>query len=291
MAMNHELIKKLMTQKSTNLVSDLKALVSVERKATGDILHYFYVVGRRRIYAQYNYPNIYKFSMGILGYTEHETQRRVSASRLLGEIPELEEKLNKGELSLTAVSIANSLFNREHKAQNTFSLEKKTEVLKSFENKSVFECEKEVLRFATVTPPPKEKVRHISEETVQITLNVPKEFLEEIETLKNHYSHSDPGISTSELLRRLVKAAAAKKDPAREPRRTVSVSKQKIDSAHEETSKLDITSMQKAASATTTPLVRSETRKPSARLCKSHNQLHAINTLGFEKMDVFLNPH
>ncbi|MDZ4678174.1 MAG: HNH endonuclease signature motif containing protein [Oligoflexia bacterium] len=217
--MNTKLIQKLMKEESKHVVSGLKNLVSIERKNTGEILHYFYVIQKRRIFADYGYSNIYKFGIKELGYTEAETQIRVTSSRLLGEIPELELKLNEGKLSLSTVSMANTLFNREKKAENAFTLDKKIEVLKNFENKSVKECEKEIFKVATVIPVPPEKVRQVSNETAQMTINVPLEFLDEIETLKNIYSKSHPGITTAELLALLVKKETQKLDPAREPRK------------------------------------------------------------------------
>ncbi|MDZ4678633.1 MAG: HNH endonuclease signature motif containing protein [Oligoflexia bacterium] len=205
-----------MNEESKHVVGELKKLVSIERKNTGEILHYFYVIQKRRIFADYGYANIYKFGIKELGYTEAETQIRVTSSRLLGEIPELELKLNEGKLS---VSMAHTLFNREKKAENAFSLEKKIEVLESFENKSVKECEKEIFKVATVMPVAPEKVRQVSKELAQITINVPLEFLDEIENLKNIYSNSHPGITTGELLAMLVKKETQKLDPVREPRK------------------------------------------------------------------------
>lgn len=56
---------------------------------------------------------------------------------MLREMPEMEEKVNSGELSLTNMNMAQSLFKKE-----LFTREKKKEILLKLENKSTAQAKK-----------------------------------------------------------------------------------------------------------------------------------------------------
>jgi hypothetical protein len=69
--------------------------------------------------------------------------------------------------------MAQSLFRQEAKNENSFSKEQKIEVLEVLENKSVRECEKELLKFSSQLILPRERVRPITENTVEVKFNAP----------------------------------------------------------------------------------------------------------------------
>jgi hypothetical protein len=210
--MNIELKDKLMTLDPRSLVLDLKKLIASERKLKSKILHYLWVVQQKRIFAELAYPSLFEFCTKHLGYTEAESQRRISASRLLGEIPEIDQKVNEGSLSLSALSMAQSLFRQEAKTDQPFSREKKTEVLAALENKSARECEKEILKYSSSSDTflPREKIKPISDSMVQVSFSAPKEFVERLERLKVSRSHTKQSSSTFEILNSLVDAALEK---------------------------------------------------------------------------------
>jgi hypothetical protein len=205
--MNLELKNKLMNLKSQALVLDLKNLVGEERKLKARILHYLWVIQCKRIFAEFGYPSLFEFCIKHLGYTEAETQRRISAMKLLGELPQIEEKITEGKLSLSALAMAQSLFRQEAKNENSFSKEQKIEVLEVLENKSVRECEKELLKFSSQLILPRERVRSITENTVEVKFNAPNEFIEKLEKLKALRSHKTGGASTYETISNLVDEA------------------------------------------------------------------------------------
>jgi hypothetical protein len=92
-------------QKTDNvLVADLKALVVKERETLTEILNYLIEVENRRIYLARGYSSLFAFLTSELGYSESAAQRRIEGMRLLRDLPEAEEKIEKGELSLTVAS-------------------------------------------------------------------------------------------------------------------------------------------------------------------------------------------
>lgn len=65
------------------------------------------------------------------GFSEDQAARRISVMRLLKELPEIEDKISSGELSLSNLNQAQSLFQAEKKFENLYSREQKLEVLKA----------------------------------------------------------------------------------------------------------------------------------------------------------------
>src|ERR1700678_1776080 len=98
-----------------NLISNVKRLVTEERKLTAELLRYLCEVQRRRLFAVYGFPSLFMFCVKYLGYTESQTQRRLEAMRAMAQIPEIEEKIKGGALSLTAVAQAQSYFKSQER--------------------------------------------------------------------------------------------------------------------------------------------------------------------------------
>lgn len=98
------------------LLSKIKALVQEERKLTLSILHHLREVERRRLFAALAYPSLFEYAVRELGYSPSAAQRRISAMRLLRELPEMEAKIQEGKLSLPVVAQAQSFFHQEAKA-------------------------------------------------------------------------------------------------------------------------------------------------------------------------------
>ena len=70
---------------------------------------------------------------------------------LVKEIPQIEEKLEEGTLTLTHLGMAPSLFKREERSgQKAFSRQDKIELLQKLETTSKREAEKIVSQSATV---------------------------------------------------------------------------------------------------------------------------------------------
>src|SRR5579863_1786593 len=90
------------------LLEKTRSLVKEEREITARILHHLREVERRKLFSDLGYPSLFAYAMGDLHYSESSAQRRISAMRLLKEIPELEGKIASGSLSLSVISQAQS---------------------------------------------------------------------------------------------------------------------------------------------------------------------------------------
>src|SRR5260221_140198 len=111
--------------------------VDGERAAITIVLHHFKEIERRRLYSAHKYSSLFQMAMDRYGYTEDQANYRISAMRLLKELPELEEKIASGALSLTHLNMARTHFRNEKKQTSKEpSREEKLEVLRQMENTS-----------------------------------------------------------------------------------------------------------------------------------------------------------
>lgn len=151
----------------TALLLDTKILVAHEREISLKVLHHLKEIERRRLFSDKGYSSLFDYAVRELGYSEPSAARRISAARLLKEMPEIEKRIESGVLSLTNLSMASQLFRNE----DIKDVSAKKEILKQIEGTTKAECEK-VLKMMippTDIPSPFKIVKwNLSEETVKI---------------------------------------------------------------------------------------------------------------------------
>ena len=75
-----------------------------EKSATVNLLKHLHEVNRRKLFADYNHSTLAKYIVAELGYSENEAWTRIQAMRLLRTVPEIEKKIESGQLSLSNAS-------------------------------------------------------------------------------------------------------------------------------------------------------------------------------------------
>src|SRR4051794_3851889 len=106
---------------NNTLLNKTKSLATAERKITLEVLHHLREIFRRRLFALRGFNSIFEYATKELGYSDASAQRRLAAMRLLTEIPEAEDKIKSGELTLTNAAQAQKLFNSEAKTGKPLS--------------------------------------------------------------------------------------------------------------------------------------------------------------------------
>ena len=129
------------------LHKELLVLRENENKLTSEILDKLQLMEKYRAYLKLGYSSLFDYLVRGLNYSESMAYQRQSCLRLSGELPEIKEKLDNGQLTHSNISLAYKLIKDQ-------SVEKKREVLKSIENKSFREVKKIL---APVAPPVKIK--------------------------------------------------------------------------------------------------------------------------------------
>jgi len=120
----------------------LSELVKSERKITHEILLCIQQMDQTKAYAELGYPSLFEYLVKAQKYSEGAAQRRISAARLLRELPEIEKKVQEGNLNLTQLSKLATATRQDQKATGKkVSTEQKRELLEQMENKTGFETE------------------------------------------------------------------------------------------------------------------------------------------------------
>src|SRR4051794_23834027 len=103
-------MKNLKALSDGELHLETDGLVKEERRVGTEILHRLRENERRRLYASMGYSSLFQYCVEALKYSESAAFRRISAMRLLAEIPEVEGAIQEGRLSLSTACQAQSFF-------------------------------------------------------------------------------------------------------------------------------------------------------------------------------------
>lgn len=128
---------KLNHLSDTNLLLEMLTLVKKERALLAQVLWHLKEVDHRKLYADARCGSLFEYCVKVLKYSEGQASRRVSACRLLKELPELGEDIQSGELNLTQLNQAKNFFNEE----KILDREEKIEIMKKLKGKTVKETE------------------------------------------------------------------------------------------------------------------------------------------------------
>src|SRR5688500_15998798 len=75
-----------------------------ERRATAQLIEHLREVERRKLYCDLGCTSLAMYCRKILKLSEASAQRRIDAMRLSETLPEVKQKLESGELPLTAAA-------------------------------------------------------------------------------------------------------------------------------------------------------------------------------------------
>jgi len=102
-----------------------------ERMSTIEVLWHLREIDKRMLYAIKGYRDLKEYCVKELKYSEGSAWKRISAMKSLVEVPEIEEKIERGSLNLTQLNMARTHF-REVKA----TIEERKEILLTLENQN-----------------------------------------------------------------------------------------------------------------------------------------------------------
>ncbi len=188
------------------LVCNLRTLIHQERKLLGEILEHLKEVDSRRIHLREGYPSLFEYAVSSLGYSEAQAYRRISAMRLLKDLPEAKPLIESGDLNLTHLTQAQEYFRTCVRKQEPVSRESKIDLLQTLKNKSTRETETVFAKLAPETVF-RERERPVSEEKTEIRFFASKELLEKLKRFQDLDAHALGGQSYAVLFQRLVDLA------------------------------------------------------------------------------------
>lgn len=188
--------------KDNDLLFQTKTLIKKERELLTKILAHLREIDRRKLYCDLGYGSLFEYAVKELNYSEGQAGRRIQAMRLIKEIPQVEKSIAKGELSLSNVSQAQSLFKTLAKEeQKPLKRNEKMNVLNHLKNKSTRDGQKALFKLhpqacSTV----KEKERAISDEATELKLVINDALKQKLEKVRTLLGVKGAHMSYAELL-------------------------------------------------------------------------------------------
>jgi hypothetical protein len=274
-----------------------------QRAITLELLSQLNEIERRHLYSKFSCASLHDYCVRELKMSSGNACHHINAARLLREIPAIEEKVLSGAIAITTITQAEAFFKREAKVGNKFESSRKEEILSRLEEKSTREADK--ILFAESVQPEihlREKISQKSASLTEVKLYFDEETMQMLLRLKEVWSHAIPNASLADVIRRSAKEAVKKNDSLKKAETGVKTpalgfSKAGIRRAiwKRDQSQCTFVDSRSGERCKAKHFVEEDHIKPKAmgcdfsleniRLrCRTHNQRHAIDSYGFEKM-------
>ena len=213
-----------------DLSFQLKQTVREEKEITLKVLRLLREVEKRRLFAKRGFSSLFEFAVKELAYSESAAGRRISAMRLIKEIPSVEEKIQDGKLNLSTANKVAPFFCEEKKLNRECSETTKEQILQKIEGKSQREVERTLVELSPNRDfSQKEKQRLITPEITELKVFLNREQIKKLERLKQLRGNNK---SNAQLIEWMLDQTLQKIDPAvsKVNKRTATVKKKKVKS-------------------------------------------------------------
>ena len=193
---------------NTNLLSKTHDLVQDERRITVELIEHLREIEARMLYAEVGYSSLFEFCVRHLGLSEGSAYRRISALRLIKEVPEVRDQIEAGTFSLSNAARVQAVFRTEKKNGKKRSPAEKKVIIDRVQGLSKKECELTLMQLApeaTLSSGEQfEKLRLLTPEKTELKMVLDKVTLEKADRLRDHLSHVMPYGNYADLFERLV---------------------------------------------------------------------------------------
>lgn len=170
------------------------------------------------LHFEMGFQNLHEFAVQHLGLSDASAYRRITAMRVVREIPDVRAGLESGALCVANITAANTVFRAENKAGRPRSVEEKKKVFQQLEGLSKREGERKLLEIAPQALP-RERERALTPELTELRVVVDAETLQLLRQLRNAHPQED----TPALLKRVLKESVARLQSSRQPKQPVVV--------------------------------------------------------------------
>ena len=192
-------------QTNTELHEQTLLAVASERRSTHLVIALLKENHARRLYAEMAYPSLFAYVHECLGYSESQAYERVKACELAGRVPEVAEKLESGELSLSVVAKLASHIRREGTG-----IEETRELAEELSNCTIREAERVLVQHAAFAPTVQERITPKTSEISEVKFGADAELLKLLERAKELCAEA----SSAEVIRSALKELIRKKEKA-----------------------------------------------------------------------------
>ncbi len=208
-------MKNIKSLTNLELLSKTRILAAYERRLGVELLHHIREIDARKLYAD-GHASLHEFLVQELKYSDGAAHRRIQAMRLVRDLPEAEDKLRSGAITLTTASQLQNFFRAEKKIGATYSIQEKRELLTQIQEKSTRQTEG---LLAAISPQavPREYERALNETERSVTFVMPLHLSEKLSRLRGLLAHRNASPTYAELFEILADISIENLDPSRRP--------------------------------------------------------------------------
>ena len=291
----------LRTLTNSDLLNATFQLASEERRISLSVLEHFREIERRKAYSDLGYRSLFEYSVEHLHYSEASASRRISAMYALKEHPELAEKIQSGQTTVSAVARIHTTIRRDEKLSATkWTNADKKSVYQKMDGLSQRDLEKELV---ILMPQAAVMDRHrpVSDELHELKVYLTSDDLTSLEDLMGWMGHTlkIPG-SHSDTIRKLIQIGKENFLKSKSCRSASPTSGENVPAQvrREVFRRADMKCEyvdQNGNRCSSKHLIQIEHRKPRAQggsnelsnlevLCRDHNLIRGIQIFGADKM-------
>lgn len=199
----------------------IRSIAQREREALAELLIELRELEVIRGYEELGFTSLFNYLTKGVGYSNGAAQRRIDATRLSKDVPDLGERLQSGELDLHHVTTVSKAVRQAVKSRKV-SAQEKREIIESLKGQSEAETQHVVAQFFDLEVITETRRSVQKDESVRFEITVSREVAEMIERAQALVSHAVPSKNLAEFLEYVSqKIIQQKSQPPRERKQKV----------------------------------------------------------------------
>ena len=194
-----------------DLLQQVGNLLAREKKIGDAILLGLKEIKTRKLHLAYGYSSLFEMLIKYFHLSETASYQRINSLKLIDQVPEAQEAIFSGEISLTNAALVQSFFQKTDKEpESKISSKAKIEILNSIKGKTIKEVQKQLASINPVAVLPAQKETPITATHTQLQIVVDEETLSLLKELQQKYSHIFPDGNYSDIIKYVAKKFLSK---------------------------------------------------------------------------------
>ncbi len=139
-------MNQLSSLSDAKLLAQTENLVREERRLTLEVLKHFEEIEARQLFARHGYSSLLEMCIKKFAYSESAAVRRIDGMRLLKKIPQIEKKIELGQVRLSQLAQVQSFLRAEKKdAGRTYSSTQTLDLVEQIQGRSTRDTDRWLL--------------------------------------------------------------------------------------------------------------------------------------------------
>jgi hypothetical protein len=204
-------------------------VVQTERKITHVVLKYIAEIERRKLYLDRGYQSMYRFLIDRYGYSESAAGRRIESARIFGELPEIANHIESGEINMSQLCLVQKSVRKiERLERRKMTTDEKEALIGKITNQTQHDTELTLAKALDLPVERIEKKTIHQDGSVTVTSTYTKEEYELVERAQSLNMHAVKTKKWSDLMTYLAKKDLSRRTEVKTPNAKVNTQKEKL---------------------------------------------------------------